>query len=247
MSILMLLQVMIMKMHSYITVNGQLQQVQIKSDRLLAKLKTATQSVGGWDKAVAVAGEIRAEQTKAASTPNSMANSNTDHDSELTPIGTPLVPEGMSTSYVDVKTANALRKRLAAISRAVSSESTASLTEGYRPDAGPGNFSYYGVAELDIHRVKPQHKQSNDSSDPPTIAIEDEMDLHDNLRPHVLVYHPDQKISTMANEYSELQNELLSSGPNYVKWPETITWKNFAVYQLIPSLVYELEYPRTDR
>ena len=213
-----------MKMHSYITVNGQLQQVQIKSDKLFAKLKIATKSVGGWDKAVAVAREIQAEQAlKATSTPNSTNNSNTDI--EPTPIGTPLVPEGMSTSYVDAKTANALRKRLTAISRTRSSESstsTASLTEGYRPDAGPGNFS-------------------------PTFVIEDEMDLHENLRPHVLAYHPDEKISTIANEYSELQIELVSSGPNYVKWPETITWKNFAVYQLIPTLVYELEYPRTNQ
>jgi len=245
-SILMLSQVMIMKMHSYITVNGQLQQVQIKSDKLFAKLKTVTQSVGGWDKAVAAAREIQAEQAKATSTPNSTNNLNTDH--EPTPIGTPLLPEGMSTSYVDAKTANALRKRLTAISRTRSSESstsTASLTEGYRPDAGPGNFSYYSVAGLD---VKPAHKpQSSDSSDSPTFVIEDEMDLHENLKPHVLAYHPDEKISTIANEYSELQAELVSSGPNFVKWPETITWKNFAVYQLTPTLVYELEYPRTNR
>jgi sterol O-acyltransferase len=62
-----------------------------------------------------------------------------------------------------------------------------------------------------------------------------------------LVMHPDPQISDMAKDYSELLNELVSSGPTYVKWPENITWKNFAVYQLIPTLVYELEYPRTDR
>jgi sterol O-acyltransferase len=64
---------------------------------------------------------------------------------------------------------------------------------------------------------------------------------------HPLVDHPDSQISALAAEYSELESELVSSGPQRVRWPENITFKNFAVYQLIPSLVYELEFPRTQR
>jgi sterol O-acyltransferase len=64
---------------------------------------------------------------------------------------------------------------------------------------------------------------------------------------HPLVDHPDPQISALATEYSELESELVSSGPQRVRWPENITFKNFAVYQLIPSLVYELEFPRTQR
>jgi len=64
---------------------------------------------------------------------------------------------------------------------------------------------------------------------------------------HVLVNHPDSQISALATEYTELESELVSSGPERVRWPENITFKNFAVYQLIPTLVYELEYPRTKR
>jgi sterol O-acyltransferase len=64
---------------------------------------------------------------------------------------------------------------------------------------------------------------------------------------HPLVDHPDPHISTLATEYAELESELVSSGPERVRWPENITFKNFAVYQLIPTLVYELEYPRTKR
>ena len=44
-----------------------------------------------------------------------------------------------------------------------------------------------------------------------------------------------------------MEGELTGIGPEYVRWPENITYKNFAVYQLVPTLVYELEYPRTDR
>jgi sterol O-acyltransferase len=65
--------------------------------------------------------------------------------------------------------------------------------------------------------------------------------------PHVLVDHPNEGISAMAKDYSELEGELSSSGPYRVTYPNNVTMKNFAVYQLIPTLVYELEYPRTDR
>lgn len=65
--------------------------------------------------------------------------------------------------------------------------------------------------------------------------------------PHTLMDHPDQEVSRLAGEYSELEAELVSTGKEQVRWPANIGWKNFAVYQLIPTLVYELEFPRTDR
>ena len=37
---------------------------------------------------------------------------------------------------------------------------------------------------------------------------------------------------------------MVISSPLYPKWPETITWKIFAAYQLVPTVVYELEHPR---
>ncbi|KAF8202275.1 MBOAT, membrane-bound O-acyltransferase family-domain-containing protein [Pholiota molesta] len=194
--------VMVMKMHSYITVNGQLQTVSTHAEKLMRDLRKATESVGGWEKAIVVAqarlAEIDAQSLSGVSTPpNGSINSSTH---EPTPIGTPPVPEGSSTSYVDVKTANALRKRLTAVAAQNNNKNT--------------------------ERVN---------------------DLPEGLVPHPLVAHPDSQISAMASDISELQSELVSRGPTYVKWPETITWKNFAVYQLIPTLVYELEYPRTDR
>ncbi|TFY75945.1 hypothetical protein EWM64_g8065, partial [Hericium alpestre] len=66
-------------------------------------------------------------------------------------------------------------------------------------------------------------------------------------KPHPLVDHPDEAIAAMAAEYSDMDGELVSTGPEYVRWPENITFKNFAVYLLIPTLVYDLEYPRTNR
>ncbi|KAH9967226.1 hypothetical protein BC827DRAFT_1304570 [Russula dissimulans] len=72
-------------------------------------------------------------------------------------------------------------------------------------------------------------------------------DKPEGIPSHILVHHPDSQISALAKEYSELESELVSSGPERVPWPENITFKDFAMYQLIPTLVYELEYPRTKR
>ncbi|KAF8159466.1 MBOAT, membrane-bound O-acyltransferase family-domain-containing protein [Crassisporium funariophilum] len=196
--------VMVMKMHSYINVNGQLQHVTEQSQDLLDSLRVATESHGGWDKAISDA-NAEVENQISVST-----NGTSTH--EPTPIGTPKVPEGVSTSYVDVKTAVALRKRLAAVA------STNALSQRLR---------------------------STDSAEPTIATYDDE--LPEGLGPHPLVDHPDPQISAMAKDYSELQSELTSPGPEYVTWPNNITWKNFAVYQVVPTLVYELAYPRTDK
>ncbi|KAA1470302.1 MBOAT-domain-containing protein [Dentipellis sp. KUC8613] len=94
-----------------------------------------------------------------------------------------------------------------------------------------------------------QPGSSADGSPRPASPSSDVSD-HDKphgVIPHPLVDHPDEAIAALATEYSELDGELVSTGPEYVRWPENITFKNFAVYQLIPTLVYELEYPRTNR
>ncbi|KAJ7504313.1 MBOAT, membrane-bound O-acyltransferase family-domain-containing protein [Mycena galericulata] len=189
--------VMIMKVHSYMTVNGHLQYVSEMSQSLLDDLRKATVAAGGWDQAIRDAEAHRAE-IDALTTRSTQEHTPSTRD--YTPSETPLVPEGASSSYVDVPTANALRQRLVAISEAPQKTDT----------------------------------ENGDASVSPA-------------RPHVLVDHPNEGIAAMAKDYSELEGELSSSGPYKVTYPNNLTMKNFAVYQLIPTLVYELEYPRTDR
>ncbi|KAF7308837.1 O-acyltransferase [Mycena kentingensis (nom. inval.)] len=183
--------VMIMKVHSYMTVNGHLQHVSEAAKSLLRDMKKATESAGGWEQAIRDAEARRAEL-------DSPHSSTMDH----TPTETPAIPQGTTASYVDATTAAALRQRLAAVS-----EATAAA-------------------------------KKNDDLVPSTPK---------QPQPHVLVDHPNEGIAAMARDYTELANELTSSGPYTVSYPNNITWKNFAVYQLIPTLVYELEYPRTNR
>jgi sterol O-acyltransferase len=184
---------MIMKMHSYINLNWQLQSVTEQSRKLFECLKEKTKAIGGWDKALTDAIAKKRELQLQASA------SHLSSTHEPTPIGTPPVAEGSSTVTVDVSTASSLRQRLNAV---------ASLP-------------------------------NNDNQNSPLRAGIDAV--------HPLTHHPDPEISAMAKDYSELQSELTSSGPHHVTWPNNISWKNFAMYQLIPTLVYDLEYPRTDR
>ncbi|KAK0501542.1 MBOAT, membrane-bound O-acyltransferase family-domain-containing protein [Armillaria luteobubalina] len=186
--------VMIMKMHSYMSVNGYLQYITEQSQLILDQLRQATERVGGWEKALADATARRAEAEISAS----VTCSDTD-TSISSPVGTPPVPVGMQGSYVDANAAAVVRRRLVAVTAEnVKQKTTAEII--------PSAFD-----------------------------------------PHPLIDHPNEYISDLAKEYSELQGELRSPGPEYIVWPNNITLKNFAVYQLIPTLVYELEYPRTDK
>lgn len=208
--------VMIMKMHSYATMNGHLQIVHNHSKCVFSQLQEATKPVGGWEKALDDAKTRQAEQDLA----NAIPASYTDSTHSTPANGTPSLPEGSSSSYVDASTANALRKRLAAV-----------VAQSYRSGASEG----MGNADA----------EASQNSEPATFVVSNEPPQ--TIAPHPLVNHPNNEIAALAKEYSELQTELTSMGPQYVTWPNNISWKNFAVYQLIPTLVYELEYPRTER
>jgi sterol O-acyltransferase len=188
---------MIMKMHSYMATNGYLQSVSQQSPKVLAQLRDATHRVGGWERAISEAKRRREDLERE-----------TDTDSTGTGTGLSPSPSGnlrlsngdLSSPYLEVPSAAALRKRLIHVTE------TETTSETVLDDAKPKDVTS-----------------------------------------HVLVHHPDPQISALATEFSELESELVSSGPERVRWPENITFKNFAVYQLIPTLVYELEYPRTKR
>ena len=193
-----------MKMHSYITVNGQHQYASLRSAMVLDRLKKATWSVGGWEQAIADAtptksdSDVSVERTASLSTP------------ELTPLRTPDVSDDVTVTSVDMPTAIALRKRLAVITE----QTNGNITTSFKND----NFS------------------SSSGQNTPR-AVES----------HPLVNHPDENISSLAKELSELQNDLTSPGPQYIRWPNNISLRDYALYLLVPTLVYEMEYPRTDR
>jgi sterol O-acyltransferase len=196
--------VMIMKMYSFISVNGYLQWISRRSIDVLAEINDATAHVGGLEQALRDATSKRA-QAHAAS--QSAETPLTDASSTPMETCTPDAEGVLMKSYTDVKTAAALRQRLAAVS--------SSSDENKESERGMVNGSGRGSSEVEVACV--------------------------------LSYHPDELVAGLAKEFLDLDSELVSTGPEQVRWPDNVTYRNFAVYQLIPTLVYELEYPRTDR
>jgi sterol O-acyltransferase len=195
---------MIMKMYSFISVNGYLQWISRRSIDVLAEINDATAHVGGLEQALRDATSKRA-QAHAAS--QSAETPLTDASSTPMETCTPDAEGVLMKSYTDVKTAAALRQRLAAVS--------SSSDENKESERGMVNGSGRGSSEVEVACV--------------------------------LSYHPDELVAGLAKEFLDLDSELVSTGPEQVRWPDNVTYRNFAVYQLIPTLVYELEYPRTDR
>jgi sterol O-acyltransferase len=172
--------------------NGRLSHVHKQAQKTLQRLEKATDSVGGWEKALS---DAKLHREAVATTTSSTTSD----------VGTPPIPNGLQGSYIDAAAASDLRRRLATVTAKAANEA------GTRED-------------------------TKSSVEQPSAPM-----------PHPLVDHPSEEITGLAQELTDLESELTSQGPHYVKWPENITFKNFAVYQLIPSLVYELEYPRTNR
>ncbi|KAG7093673.1 hypothetical protein E1B28_007332 [Marasmius oreades] len=231
--------VLIMKIHSYMNVNGYLQQVSTQSQHVLDQLREAADSFGGgWTRALADAKAHKEALDENAGLGESYSDGETSQNhilmapsgsggsnSSNTPLGTPPIPtsasgKGLQTSYIDSDTANSLRKRLVAMS-----------------DAN-------GAVDAD---AKDMVKLLSRDMTAQINAPSKEERIPSPASPHPLIDHPDERIADLAKEYSELQGELTSTGPLPVIWPNNITFKNFAVYMLIPTLVYELEYPRTDK
>jgi len=187
-------QVMIMKMHSYVYVNGYLQWVDGEAKKALSILHKETERVGGYETAVAVA-KIHKKEADGLSARSDSGSSTPD---------TPNGYTGGEKSYleVEVSAAAVLRQRLAAAAATMKNETG---------------------TEENITKITEESGS------------------------HPVVDHPDEKISELAQVFSDLDTELVSTGPEKIRWPNNISWSNFADYQLIPTLVYELEYPRTEK
>lgn len=217
---------MIMKTHSYMNINGYLSQVHEQAQAVLAQLKQATESVGGWDEAMRVA-EIEKKRARR----QERANGHAEPDERPTndgpaPVPAPIV--AMSVADHEKSTANGdatLRKRNLPASLALAASSSASSSTSSLAPASHSNPSQVITTGTQLLSPSMVLKPS----------------------PHPLVAHPSPEVSALAKEYSELDSELVGTGPQYIRWPNNLGLASFANYMITPTLVYELEYPRTER
>lgn len=168
---------MLMKIHSYLSTNGDLSHMAAELAAVRTKLDAAIETAGGYEKAIAVSTEEAVREGKP-----------------------PLSPMPRATSLF-----------------APSAEDAATLRQRKRSSkAGSGS-----------------------SVDSRKLVVDDA------TRFHVLRTHPDHEIASLAARAHEVQEYLTSPGTRSVVWPANVTYANFVDYLLVPTLVYELEFPRT--
>ena len=194
---------MIMKMHSYLSTNGELAFVHKRAEHTLNHLKIATEAEGGWDAALQVAetAMLQHESPVDTGTPEAPADA----------------PAGSTTSYIDARTAVTLRQRI------VTNKALAELAPNGSVDVKTTGTS---VMSVDSRTRVPMT--------PPSPS-------------EVLMHHPSAEIAALARTHAELERDLTGAVAGRVRWPANITLRDFTWYQLTPTLVYELEYPRTER
>jgi sterol O-acyltransferase len=209
--------VMLMKVHSYVAINGYLSWVFKSQIETIKTLREACEapSIGGYEKAIQVA-KVEKEKLEEKEKLLNGVESNTTGSSPAP--GTPalLHEQPVSTSYDSTLSSN-LRQRLLNVPARQSPDITSSSSPPTSNTLGSTTPSYF----------------PNQPEDP--------------VYEHPLVYHPDEIIQTLAQSITDMEAELCSMGKKRVRWPDNISLYNFMDYQLIPTLVYELEYPRTER
>lgn len=126
-------------------------------------------------------------------------------------------------------------------------------------DGPKSYFSGNGPAAAALrHRLKQVAKESGSLSPHSSLRTASTSDLTatetkaawgmpEPLPPHVLVYHPNREISALAEQLSEMESELTGACLHKLRYPANLTWWNYLDFHMLPTLVYELEYPRTDR
>ncbi|KZV94583.1 MBOAT-domain-containing protein [Exidia glandulosa HHB12029] len=154
-------------------------------------------------------------------------------------------------SWVSLRAAKVQNELEAAATEASGSyEAALSAAAGNKP-ASPGtnDVSGAGTPSIDGHNIGDtplaaalRNRLLNGNANGPDVHV-----LPTHHEEHPLVHHPDGKVAQLAQKLSECESELTSDGKDHVRWPANVSLANFVDYQLIPTLVYELEYPRTPR
>ena len=67
----------------------------------------------------------------------------------------------------------------------------------------------------------------------------------DSRPPGTLAWSTNQRVALLARNIDAMEDELKSNGAKGLVWPNNVTYGHFFDYFCIPTLVYQLEYPRT--
>lgn len=159
------------------------------------------------------------------------------------PVGTPNIPTGTSsftTGYLSQ--GDLLKLRLAP---EVMSGLGGADTPGVR--ARPGNprapdSMTQSTPVLKTNNVDPTTSQLplGTSLEPAHMAS-----ARPRRQPSVLTYATDERVATLARNIDTMRDELTSHGSDGIVWPANIGYKSYWEFMCMPTLCYQLWYPRT--
>lgn len=125
---------------------------------------------------------------------------------------------------------------------------TAVEQEGSQQKNGSHDVDTSAVSNGELSPLSPSGQEirhRRKSSDRAARMSNQKTNSEDARDPFKLVDYSDVRINKLANECADLEEELTSPGPAAVRYPDNLTYANYIDYLLVPTLVYELEYPRT--
>lgn len=138
-------------------------------------------------------------------------------------------------------------------SESVPASPTFKSTKDFEPNLGEEERSPPGTPPLApiavpastlTQRRSVKAKTSSSSLSSVAEASTKELDLN------LLTWHPSSTISELAIQVSNLYDSLRSSGvggKRLIFPADTVSWSNFTLFMCVPTLVYEMEYPRTNK
>ncbi|CAO1631338.1 unnamed protein product [Sympodiomycopsis kandeliae] len=223
---------MMMKIHSYLAVNGAMSQSHQKMLRVEKQLDERLLEIGG----------AVASTSNPSSAHESKQQAREEYNRKLNEIWVQAVKDSRSHSTSDAEV------------KFLGGRESQDIPEWTHLSTQRNHSARHELFAGTITRQRPNTSEKHSGE------VGDEEISRD---PHPLVSHPDRVVSLFAHEIEALREELLSVAPakpddvpesetesaggksSRVCWPDNITYANFWDYLLVPTLVYELEYPRT--
>lgn len=251
-------------MHSYMAHNGMLATVFFRLQKEKKHLDQVLADSPEGQQAVIEEATARRAQFSEGSTPVGTPGIGS------TPLGTPFVPSTGRTSPPNVTFATSdgttSYVKPASNGASVVTNGASADTYGYRrgsdPDTGKRdaakeretNGSAKGLRRRSIvnHAAGGKKRGSGmpqpDADLPHGTSLEPSHNTmpHAPREPNVLSYSSNERIAVLARNIDMMEDELRSNGSNGLVWPQNVTYRNYFDYMFFPTLVYQLEYPRTD-
>lgn len=243
-----------MKMHSYCAHNGMLSSIYFnmkdEEKRLAALLETfpddgeAIRKEAERKAQAHVRREKEAERTRTSSNGSpstSRENSPSGSRSDI-PVGTPNVPTGSSsftTGYLsqgDLLKLKLAPEVLSGLAGDVSSGTRARHAANQRSDSPAPN------PLLQTNNVDPKTSQVplGTSLEPAHMG-----QARVQRQPSALTFATDERVATLAKNIDTMRDELTSHGSDGIVWPANIGYKSYWEFMCMPTLCYQLWYPRT--